>query len=269
MTPRKDKPRQPQPLPSDNDSDLLTAPPPPPPLRSNAELNLSVLKRHDPAILSILSLAPYAVVYIFSPASQQWEKSGIEGTMFVCQLALTDFGAERYSVVVLNRHGLENFRAELRSANDVETTEEYVIIQSPDRKGEPQVYGLWIFSEPAPSSTAEARAVNAQIIQECAARAEMSRPSQPQRDSHQVVEKNPNPTTHPSSLSPSPTPQYHQQRTPPPKMTPFALSADTEFFRTSKRNAQQQVPSRPSPAPQSPQPPDILGDLFRKASQTQ
>src|SRR6266487_2235817 len=33
----------------------------PPPTRTNEELNLAVLRRHNPAITSILSLAPYAV----------------------------------------------------------------------------------------------------------------------------------------------------------------------------------------------------------------
>src|SRR5947209_5070124 len=40
---------------------------PPPPNRTNEELNLSVLKRHNSQINSILSIAPYAVVYEFSP----------------------------------------------------------------------------------------------------------------------------------------------------------------------------------------------------------
>ncbi len=34
------------------------------------------------------------------------------------------------------------------------------------------IYGLWIFAEPPPSSTAEMRTINARVIQDCAARAE-------------------------------------------------------------------------------------------------
>lgn len=119
-------------------------------------------------------------MYLFSPDTQQWEKSGVEGTLFVCQLEPEEvYGSssfvERYSVTVLNRKGLENFSTELLSANDVEITEQYVILQVMAEDGTPQIIGLWIFSEPPPSSTAQTREINAQIIQECASRAENSR----------------------------------------------------------------------------------------------
>ncbi|OJD18763.1 hypothetical protein AJ78_01234 [Emergomyces pasteurianus Ep9510] len=152
-----------------------------PPTRTNEELNLAVLQRHNPTIQSILSLAPYAVVYTFSATTQLWEKSGIEGTMFVCQLTQGELGEERYSVLVLNRRGMQNFEAKLADGDDVEITEEYVILKVVSTGAEPGsttiksadgrqsvIYGLWIFSEPAPSSTAETRALNAQVIKECA-----------------------------------------------------------------------------------------------------
>ena len=164
--------------PSDYESDLnvpSSTTLPPPPMRTNAELNLSVLRRHNSAVESILSIAPYAVVYLFSVTTQQWEKSGIEGTLFVCQISSQEAGVERYAVVVLNRRGLQNFTAELLDGGDVEVTEEYVILQVMRGKPGPFIYGIWIFCEPAPSSTANARAINAQIIQECAAQAETSR----------------------------------------------------------------------------------------------
>ncbi|KAL2370352.1 hypothetical protein RJ035_002632 [Blastomyces gilchristii] len=152
-----------------------------PPTRTNEELNLAVLQRHNPDIRSILSLAPYAVVYNFSATTQLWEKSGIEGTMFVCQLTQGELGEERYSVLVLNRRGMQNFEAMLADGEDVEITEEYVILKVASTGTEPSattiksadgrqsvIYGLWIFSEPPPSSTAETRTLNAQIIKECA-----------------------------------------------------------------------------------------------------
>ncbi|PGH18289.1 hypothetical protein AJ79_00628 [Helicocarpus griseus UAMH5409] len=159
-----------------------------PPSRTNEELNLAVLQRHNPSIVSILSLAPYAVVYIFSATTQLWEKSGIEGTMFVCQLTQGELGEERYSVLVLNRRGMQNFEAKLADGDDVEITEEYVILKVVAEGGagasstvksadgsESIIYGLWIFSEPPPSSTAETRALNAQVIKECAVHGGQSR----------------------------------------------------------------------------------------------
>ncbi|GAB1197891.1 hypothetical protein APSETT444_007196 [Aspergillus pseudonomiae] len=155
---------------------------PPPPVRSNEELNLSVLRRHNPSITSILSLAPYAVIYIFSPTTRQWEKSGVEGSLF------GSLGEERYNVFVLNRRGLHNFDVPLTEGDNVEITEEYVILKVDNDSGlgvdnnngmngksaDLRIYGLWIYSEPPPNSTAETRSINAQVIRECAIHAGQS-----------------------------------------------------------------------------------------------
>ncbi|KAE8381372.1 hypothetical protein BDV26DRAFT_84125 [Aspergillus bertholletiae] len=186
-----------QPQPSDYDSDYQNyfsdtqqqeISMPPPPVRSNEELNISVLRRHNPAITSILSLAPYAVIYIFSPTTRQWEKSGVEGSLFVCQLSQGSLGEERYNVFVLNRRGLHNFDVPLTEGDNVEITEEYVILKVDNDSGlgvdnnngmnekgaDLRIYGLWIYSEPPPNSTAETRSINAQVIRECAIHAGQS-----------------------------------------------------------------------------------------------
>ncbi|KAI9862979.1 MAG: hypothetical protein M1813_004152 [Trichoglossum hirsutum] len=187
MTPRNPK-RRPNPhtaviQPSDYESDVvysnsgLEHPRPAAQSQTNDELNLSVLRRHNPAITSILSIAPYAVVYLFSTATQQWDKSGVEGTMFVTQLSPgPGSSGERYAVIILNRRGLDNFTAELLQGDDVDVASEYVILRvNADDGQEQRIYGLWIFSEPAPSSTAQTREINAQIIKDCAVAAETSR----------------------------------------------------------------------------------------------
>lgn len=170
MAPYKSKncgQHQPQlpPQPSDYETDALPVDMPPPPQRSNDELNFSVLRRHYPQVLGIHHVAPYAVLYTFNLETQQWEKVGIEGTLFLCELSPSPIGADRFSVIILNRRGLDNFTLELTSEEDLEITEEYVIVQTD------QVYGLWVFSEPPPSSTCNIRVETANKIQELAKRA--------------------------------------------------------------------------------------------------
>ncbi|KAK5706699.1 hypothetical protein LTR97_001689 [Elasticomyces elasticus] len=143
--------QHPQPIPdSDPETDIPTEPPvlAPPPQRSNTELNLTVLRRYNPSINSIVSIAPFAVLYTFSPDSQAWEKCGVEGTLFICHLSDTGTGTGRYNAMILNRKSLENFEAELKSADDVEITDEYVILQSTmGDEGTPVIYGIWIFED--------------------------------------------------------------------------------------------------------------------------
>ena len=152
---------------------------PPAQTRSPEEINLTVLQRYNPAITNILSKASYAVVYTFNPSTSAWEKSGVEGTLFVCQLLPVQLGEARYNAIILNRRSLDNFEAQLLDDDDVEITDDYIILNVRDEGVQAEeaqkVYGLWIFCEPPPSSTAEARLDNANKIKECAAYAAQTR----------------------------------------------------------------------------------------------
>ncbi|KAL8706372.1 MAG: hypothetical protein Q9201_000580 [Fulgogasparrea decipioides] len=172
MTTRKARARQSHPStmpqPSEYDSDRPIPPAEilstPPFQRTNTELNLSVLQRHLPSTTHIVSIAPYAVVYTFTPTAQNWEKSGIEGTLFVCQQSPSR-NVERFSVVVLNRKGLNDFVCPL--SEDVDFESGYIILRSTDADGGDNIWGLWIFEEQDGTSTAGLREVNAKIIQDC------------------------------------------------------------------------------------------------------
>ncbi|KAK6439160.1 hypothetical protein LTR95_004632 [Oleoguttula sp. CCFEE 5521] len=148
------------PIPSDYDTEDPSLPLPPPPKCRNSELNLLVLRRYLPALTSIISIAAFAVVYTFSPSTSTWEKTGQEGTLFLCQLASED-GSPRFSVVVLNRKGLENFVVEIQGEDMVQVEEE---------DGEGKVYGLWVFSEEGEIPTTLERMSGA--MRECARLAE-------------------------------------------------------------------------------------------------
>lgn len=258
MTPRKAKLRPPQPhvrQPSDYESDLnataLLDALPPPPARTNAQLNLSVLTRHEPLTTSILFIAPYSVVYTFSPTSERWEKCGIEGTLFVCQLVSHPAGGERYSVIILNRRGLNNFKLELLEAGQVEETEEFIILQNQDNQGNVGVFGLWIFSEPEPSSTAGTRDRVARVIADCAARAEATRTAAGSGASGNWAGME-------REVSRSGQVSSKQQQQGPIEVFPPTLHLSTF---PSQPQSQQPLSTTPS----QPEGDDILGDLFRKA----
>ncbi len=150
---------------------------PPPPNRTNEELNLSVLKRHNSEINSILSIAPYAVVYEFSPLPQpEWTKTGVEGSLFICELTPGLYGEDRYSAIILNRRGLDNFEAELREGENagVEITGEYVIISFKEAH-EQKIYGVYIFHDRPGTSTENAMQLNGDLMKSLADHAGASR----------------------------------------------------------------------------------------------
>lgn len=163
---------------SDNPAYLSDIPVPrAPEPRTNDELNLTVLKRHNPEICSILSIAPYAVIYEFNPQPEPtWNKSGIEGSLFICQLTPgPQLGEDRYNATVVNRRGMENFDAELREADNtgVEVTDDYVIISLMEA-GVQKIFGIFIFSEGPGSSTEKTRMLNAELMKQCAIQAGLS-----------------------------------------------------------------------------------------------
>lgn len=183
MAPNKGKARsQPPPQPSDYETD---APPPAvdvplPPPRSNEELNFSVLKRTYPDLIALEHVTSYVALYTFNLETQQWEKVGIEGTLFICQLAPSSAGAEQYIVVILNRRGLDNFYMEITSRETMEISDPYVILQGD------LIYGLWIFADPPPASTQNDRIETAAKMLEIADRATASREAAEKRATNGV-----------------------------------------------------------------------------------
>lgn len=151
--------------------------------RTTDDINLAVLRRHNPSVASIAYIAPFAVIYVFSNATQSWEKPGVEGSLFVCLLhpenhaSSASKGGVRAAVIVLNRHGLQNFDLELHSSETVADQPPFIVLQgggTMNDDGESLVYGLWIYNEPG-TSTENARDMTLAMIQQCAAMVESSR----------------------------------------------------------------------------------------------
>jgi hypothetical protein len=153
--------------PSDYESDAQNYPIHVPPVvtRTNTELNLSVLRRYKPSIQTILSIAANAVIYSFLP-SQQWEKSTIEGTMFVCEEDPDPTtGIECYCILVLNRRGLDNLIVDLGQIHDIEIQSGLVILQfkkTSEDDGMQRTIGIWIHEDKD-----DTRDINIGLIQQC------------------------------------------------------------------------------------------------------
>ncbi|TQN69825.1 MRNA-decapping enzyme 1B [Colletotrichum shisoi] len=163
----------PRPVQSDYESDAAhyidshPVPVPNPALfnRTNTDLNLSVLRRYLPSINSTLSIAANAVVYTFNPSLPGWDKTGIEGTYFLCmQDPAPGAGpaTPRACIFVLNRRGLENVILDLGDVADFEVVDEIYIFRL--RGGEEdgsKVMGIWIHADKD-----DTRVMNAGLITE-------------------------------------------------------------------------------------------------------
>ena len=138
------------------------------------------------------------------------------------------------------------------------------------------------------SSTANTRTTNAQIIQDCAIRAEMSRKllEQELRDSsngaQQIVQDPQVEESVPMGRQLSLRELFGRQRAQDAgwsvqnhhssslKPTQFTTTLDTDFFRTTTRFAPTKHPQKPPPKPmnaQSGDDSDVIGQIFWKAKQ--
>ncbi|KAG7005198.1 hypothetical protein G7Y79_00021g050650 [Physcia stellaris] len=285
-------------------SSTISASPAPPP-RTNASLNLSVLQQHYPSTSQILTLAPFSVLYTFSPTTQSWEKCEVEGTLFVCALSTNNQNIkdqedweereeeEGYAVVILNRKGLDNFYLEISAAGEgaveVEITAEFTILQAADK-----VWGLWIYGEAGEGTS--------KTIAACAERVRTHAEEQEEDGDVDAPETAPHLPTlnhatahhqqHPSISSPSPPPPPPPPTASKPHVSPpdipldtkperpalpmFTPSADTQFFLSQGRGGLQQISrGRPPIAKESGEAEssggrkgvgeDTLGALFAKA----
>ncbi|OHF03941.1 Dcp1-like decapping family protein [Colletotrichum orchidophilum] len=166
----------PRPVQSDYESDAAhyidshPVPDPNPALfnRTNTDLNLSVLRRYLPSINSTLSIAANAVVYTFNPTLPGWDKTGIEGTYFLCMQDPVPGSASnpRACIFVLNRRGLENVILDLSEVDDFEVMDEIYIFRlrtstEEAEEGTNKVMGIWIHADKE-----DTRVMNAALISE-------------------------------------------------------------------------------------------------------
>lgn len=146
---------------SDYDSEVPYTAPESVPVRSNNELNLTVLRRYDPSITTILSVAASCQIYNYFPADGTWDKAEIAGTLFVCQMspfsATTVGGRERFCVALLNKKGLDNLIIDMQDVLEVELKDEFMIIRFLERGqaglngpiDEEKVLGFYIHADQA------------------------------------------------------------------------------------------------------------------------
>ena len=141
----------------------------PPQSRTIPDVNHTVLSRYLPRLQKILSLASYAVLYTYNHESGIWQKSNTEGSLFICSLSPTQQQQqEEYTIILLNRRGLQNFTYALTDPGNIEYAEggDYVMLQGEEEK---IVYGIWVYAEPGTSSEGDKTKV-AEWVKLCAGR---------------------------------------------------------------------------------------------------
>lgn len=101
--------------------------------------NLRVLQRLDSLILDIQGSATHVVLYEFSVDSQQWEKTGCEGSLFIAKRS----ESPRFKLVVLNRNSKENLEVPITGKFQMQVQDPYLIFRETKGDGVVQIRGIW------------------------------------------------------------------------------------------------------------------------------
>lgn len=112
-------------------------------LDARRDMNLRVLRRFDPSIAHIVSVASFAVLYSYDsgwvrPRSQA--KTTTEGPLFLFQREKAPHG-----LLLLNRNGPVSFSVDIQREDDIEVSQEFIIYRPQAQGVEEDIYGIWIF----------------------------------------------------------------------------------------------------------------------------
>lgn len=106
---------------------------------AQAMLNEAALKRFDPYVKEILDTAKFVALYTFNPEENEWEKTNVEGSLFVYSRT----GEPFYNILVLNRLNTTNLIEPISHKFDLQLHEPFLLY----RNTKFCIYGIWFYEK--------------------------------------------------------------------------------------------------------------------------
>uniref|UniRef100_A0A673M9R5 5'-(N(7)-methylguanosine 5'-triphospho)-[mRNA] hydrolase n=1 Tax=Sinocyclocheilus rhinocerous TaxID=307959 RepID=A0A673M9R5_9TELE len=102
-------------------------------------MSLSALKRLDPYISSIADLASQVALYTFNNTTNEWEKTDVEGTLFV----YNRLAFPRHGFTILNRLSMDNLTEPITKDLDFQLQHPFLLY----RNARLSIYGIWFYDK--------------------------------------------------------------------------------------------------------------------------
>ncbi|XP_058047877.1 mRNA-decapping enzyme 1B [Ahaetulla prasina] len=109
------------------------------PLGKGLDISLAALQRHDPYISSILDVASQVALYTFGHRANEWEKTDVEGTLFV----YTRSASPKYGFTIMNRLSMENRTEPITKDLDFQLQDPFLLY----RNAKLSIYGIWFYDK--------------------------------------------------------------------------------------------------------------------------
>ncbi|XP_058800625.1 mRNA-decapping enzyme 1B [Phymastichus coffea] len=106
---------------------------------SELRMNVAALKRVDPYVKDILETATHVALYTFNGDNNEWEKTEIEGALFV----YSRIGEPYNSILIMNRLNTKNQVEPVTPGLDLQLQEPFLLYKN--SKG--NIYGIWFYDK--------------------------------------------------------------------------------------------------------------------------
>uniref|UniRef100_A0A6P8RNJ6 5'-(N(7)-methylguanosine 5'-triphospho)-[mRNA] hydrolase n=1 Tax=Geotrypetes seraphini TaxID=260995 RepID=A0A6P8RNJ6_GEOSA len=101
------------------------------------DISLAALQRRDPYINSIVDVASQVALYTFSHKASEWEKTDVEGTLFV----YTRSASPKHGFTIMNRLSMENRTEPITKDLDFQLQDPFLLY----RNARFSIYGIWFY----------------------------------------------------------------------------------------------------------------------------
>ncbi|XP_070594616.1 mRNA-decapping enzyme 1A isoform X2 [Erythrolamprus reginae] len=107
--------------------------------KAGQEMSLAALKRHDPYITSIADVTGQVALYRFSPKANEWEKTDIEGTLFVYKRSASPY----HGFTIVNRLSMHNLVEPVNKDLEFQLHEPFLLY----RNANLLIYSIWFYDK--------------------------------------------------------------------------------------------------------------------------
>ncbi|XP_053317788.1 mRNA-decapping enzyme 1B isoform X2 [Spea bombifrons] len=103
------------------------------------DISLAALKQQDPYIRGIVDVASQVALYTFSHVANEWEKTDVEGTLFV----YTRSASPKHGFTIMNRLSMENRTEPITKDLDFQLQDPFLLY----RNARFCIYGIWFYDK--------------------------------------------------------------------------------------------------------------------------
>ncbi|KAF6023807.1 DCP1A [Bugula neritina] len=107
------------------------------------KINLATLQHKDPFITNIRANAKHVNLYTYKAEANEWEKTDIEGALFVYARSAPPF----YGFMILNQHGTNNFVQPIEANLEFQLQVPFLLYSKLSPSVDGYIYGIWFYEE--------------------------------------------------------------------------------------------------------------------------